>query len=217
LLGNIAGGSCNGLPGPGVIGFTGMSYRPLANQALIVAGLPTIPSSPTDVKASRVQGTTTVWWQPPVDSAETVVGYDVLDANGALLCSTADTICTFATGSNGAVGLSVRARNAQSEGDATLSPDADMLRAAAPNATVLKANTRKKPVRIRIAPVDYPGLIEYRVTTPKGKTVCTIDPNASPLQCRVRLEPGKYRFRVVAVTPQGTSVPSPMSKAVRVR
>ena len=217
LLANIAGGSCNGLPGPGVIGFTGMSYRPLANQALTVAGLPTIPSRPSDVKAARVQESTTVWWAPPQDSAQTVVGYDVLDASGALLCSTAETICTFPTGNNGAVGLSVRARNAQSEGDATLSPDATMLRAAAPTAKVLKANTRKKPVRIRIAPVDYPGVSEYRVTTPKGETLCTIDPSASPLQCRVRLEPGKYRFRVVAETPQGTSVPSPLSKAVRVR
>lgn len=217
LLGNIAGGSCNGLPGPGVIGFTGMSYRPLANQALIVAGLPTIPSSPTDVKASRVEGTTTMWWQPPADSAATVVGYDVSDVTGTVLCATSETSCTFPTGNTGAQGLSVRARNAQGEGDAALSPDADMLRAAAPNATVLKARTKKKPVRIRIAPVDYPSVIEYRVTTPKGKTICRIDPTASPLQCRVRLAPDKYRFRVVAVTPQGESVPSPMSKAVRVR
>ena len=37
LLGNIAGGSCNGLPGAGVIGFTGMSYRTLANTALATA------------------------------------------------------------------------------------------------------------------------------------------------------------------------------------
>jgi hypothetical protein len=37
------------------------------------------------------------------------------------------------------------------------------------------------------------------------------------MQCRVRLEPGKYRFRVVAVTPQGESVPSKLSKAVRVK
>ncbi len=217
LLGNIAGGSCNGLPGPGMIGFTGMSYRQLANQALTVAGQPTIPSRPAEVKAARVQDSTTVWWASPADSAQTVVGYDVLDANGALLCTTADTICTFPTGNTGAVGLSVRARNAQNEGDATLSPDATMLRAQAPTATVLTARTTKKPVRIRFAPVDYPSVSEYRVTTPKGKTLCTIDASASPLQCRVRLEPDRYRFRVVAVTPQGTSVPSPLSKAVRVR
>ena len=217
LLANIAGGSCNGLPGPGVIGFTGMSYRPLANQALTLAGLPTIPSRPIEVKAARVQESTTVWWQPPTDSAQTVVGYDVLDARGALLCSTAETQCTFTTGNTGAVGTSVRVRNAQGEGDATLSPDAGMLRADAPRAKVLKANTRKKPVRISIAPVDYPGVSEYRVTTPQGKTLCTIDPSESPLQCRIRLEPGKYRFRVVAVTAQGDSVPSALSKAVRVR
>ena len=217
LLGNIAGGSCNGLPGPGVIGFTGMSYRPLANRALEAAGLPTISSGPIEVRSSRVQDFTTLWWQPPTDSPQTVVGYDVSDVTGAVVCSTADTICTFPTGNTGAVGLSVRARNAQGEGDAALSPDADMLRADAPTAKVLKAKTTKKPVRIRVAPVDYPGVSEYRVTTPKGKTLCTIDPSASPLQCQVKLEPGKYRFRVVAVTAQGTSVPSPLSKAVRVR
>jgi hypothetical protein len=112
--------------------------------------------------------------------------------------------------------MSVRARNAEGEGDASLVPDATMLRSDAPTAKVLKAKTKKKPVRVRIAPVDYPAINEYRVTTPKGKTLCTIDPVASPLQCTVKLEPGKYRFRVVALTPQGTSVPSKLSKTVRV-
>jgi hypothetical protein len=194
-----------------------MSYRPLANRALEAAGLPTIPSSPAEVRAARVQDSTTVWWQPPIDSAQTVVGYEVSDSTGAVVCSTVDTACSLPTGTNGAVGLSVRAVNVQGEGDASLAPDADMLRAQAPAAKVLKAQTRKKPVRIRIRPVDYPAILEYRVTTPQGKTVCTIDPSASPLQCRVRLDRGKYRFRVVALTPEGESVPSAMSKAVRVR
>ena len=98
LLGNIAGGSCNGLPGAGVIGFTGMSYRTLANAALATAGLPLIPSRPQNVQSSRVEGTTTVWWDAPADSLDTVVAYDVLDTSGALLCSTADTTCSFPTG-----------------------------------------------------------------------------------------------------------------------
>jgi hypothetical protein len=217
LLGNIAGGSCNGIPGPGVIGFTGMSYRPLANQALTAAGLPTIPSGPTEVKAARVQDQTTVWWQPPADSAPTVVGYDVLDAAGTVLCSTDQTVCTFPTGASGAQGMSVRARNAQGEGEAVFAPNAEMLRAAAPRATVLSANTPRKPVRIRITPVDYPVVSEYRVTTAQGRTLCRIDPNATPLQCRTRLGEGRYRFRVVAVTPQGDAVPSRLSPAVRVR
>lgn len=113
--------------------------------------------------------------------------------------------------------MSVRARNAQNEGDAAIAPDPGMLQAQAPSARVLKAKTSKKPVRIRVNPVDYPGVVEYRVTTAKGEQVCSIDPTASPLQCRVKLEPGKYRFRVVAVTPQGESLPSSLSKAVRVR
>lgn len=217
LVGNIAGGSCNGLPGAGVIGFTGMSYRSLANQALLAAGLPTVPSRPTELKASRVQTSTTVWWSPPAESADTVVGYDVLDARGALLCTTAGTTCSFPTGNTGVEGMAVRARNAQGEGDASLSPEATMLRADAPQIRVLQARTPKKPVRFTVTAVDHPNVIEYRVTNPSGKSVCRIDPTASPLQCRVRLEPGKYRFRVVAVTAQGTSVPSPLSKVVRVR
>jgi hypothetical protein len=217
LLANIAGGSCNGFPGTGVIGFTGMSYRPLANQALTVAGLPTIPSRPVEVKASRVADSTTVWWNTPEDSAQTVVGYDVLDSTGALLCSTSTTSCAFPTGVNGVEGMSVRARNAQGEGDAALSPEAEVIQAEAPSATVRKAKTKKKPVRINITAVDYPAVNQYRVTTPQGKTVCTIDPAASPLQCTVKRGKGRYRFRVVAVTPQGESVPSAMSKAVRVR
>ena len=217
LLGNIAGGSCNGLAGSGVIGFTGMSYRSLANQALTAAGLPTIPSRPTELKASRVQATTTVWWLPPAESADTVVGYDVVDARGALLCTTTSTTCAFPTGNTGVEGMAVRARNAQGEGDASVSPAPDMLRAQAPQARVLKARTPKKPVRITVQAVDYPGVSQYRVTDPRGKVMCRIDPAASPLQCQIRLEPGKYRFRAVAITPQGESVPSPMSGAVRVR
>jgi hypothetical protein len=217
LLGNIAGGSCNGLPGPGVIGFTGMSYRPLANRALAAVGMPAISSAPTELRSAIVDGFTTTWWQPPIDSPETVIGYDVIDPNGAVVCSTATTSCSFPTTPTGSNGLSVRARNAQNEGDAAIAPDPGMLQMQAPTAQVLKAKTPKKPVRVRVSAVDYPGVSEYRVTTPKGRTLCTIDPSTSPLQCRVRLEPGKHRFRVVAVTPQGTSIPSALSKAVRVR
>jgi hypothetical protein len=172
LLGNIAGGSCDGRSGAGVIGFTGMSYRQLANRALEAAGLPTIPSQPRDLQAARVEGSTTLWWQPPADSVQTVVGYDVLDRNGALLCTTAETVCTFPTGATGTEDMSVRARNVQGEGDANLAPDADMLRMEAPKAKVLKAKTKKKPVRIRFSPADYPAVTEYRVTTPKGEPVC---------------------------------------------
>ena len=217
LLANIAGGSCDGRSGAGVIGFTGMSYRPLANRALEVAGLPTIPSRPREVKATRVQDTTTVWWQTPGDSAATVVGYDVLDATGALLCTTVENVCAFPTGATGVEDMNVRAKNVQGEGDANLAPDAEMLRADAPTAKVLKAKTKKKPVRIRVAPVDYPTVTDYRVTTPKGKTVCTIDSTKSPLSCTVKLGTGKYRFRAVAMTPQGDAVPSRLSIPVRVR
>jgi len=217
LLGNIAGGSCNGRPGEGVIGFTGMSYRPLANRALETAGLPTIPSQPRELNATRVEASTTVWWQAPADSAQTVVGYDVLDRNGALLCTTAEMVCTFPTGATGVEDISVRARNVQGEGDAGLADDADMLRMEAPKAKVLKAKTKKKPVRIRFSPTDYPTVNEYLVTTAKGEPLCSVDPSASPLQCRVRLGAGKHRFRVIAVTPEGTSVPSRLSKSVRIR
>ena len=217
LLGNIAGGSCDGRSGAGVIGFTGMSYRQLANRALEAAGLPTIPSQPRDLQAARVEGSTTLWWQPPADSVQTVVGYDVLDRNGALLCTTAETVCTFPTGATGTEDMSVRARNVQGEGDANLAPDADMLRMEAPKAKVLKAKTKRKPIRIRFSPADYPAVTEYRVTTPKGEPVCSVDPAASPLQCKIKLGKGKHRFRVVALTPEGASVPSKLSKAVRIR
>jgi len=215
LLGNIAGGSCNGLPGAGVIGFTGMSYRTLANAALATAGLPLIPSRPQNVQSSRVEGTTTVWWDAPADSPDTVVAYDVLDTSGALLCSTAGTTCSFPTGSGGVDGMTVRAYNAQGEGDANLVPTAEMLWPEAPTAKVLKSSS-KKPVRIRVSPVDYPAVTSYHVTTPKGKVVCRIDPTTSPLECRVKRAPGKHRFRVEAITEYGASIPSPLSTPVRV-
>ena len=216
LLGNIAGGSCNGFPGAGVIGFTGMSYRTLANAALATAGLPLIPSQPQNVQSSRVEGTTTVWWDAPADSADTVVAYEVLDAFGALLCSTAETSCSFPTGATGVEDMTARSYNVQGEGDANLVPAADMLWPEAPRAKVLKASSKKKPVRIRFSAVDYPAVTSYHVTTPQGKVLCRIDPTTSPLECRMKRAPGKHRFRVEAITPYGASVPSPLSTPVRV-
>ena len=216
LLGNIAGGSCNGLPGAGVIGFTGMSYRTLANAALATAGLPLIPSRPQNVQSSRVEGTTTVWWDAPADSPDTVVAYDVLDTSGALLCSKVETTCSFPTEARGVDGMTVRGYNAQGEGDANLVPAAEMLWPEAPTAKVLKSSSKNKPVRIRVSPVNYPAVTSYHVTTPKGKVLCRIDPTTSPLECRVKRAPGKHRFRVEAITPYGPSVPSRLSAAVRV-
>jgi len=145
------------------------------------------------------------------------VGYDVLDRSGALLCTTADTVCTFPTGATGVEDISVRARNVQGEGDAGLADDADMLRMDAPKAKVLKAQTKKKPVRIRFLPADYPTVNEYLVTTPQGDPLCSVAPTKSPLQCKVKLGKGKHRFRVVALTPEGVSVPSKLSKSVRIK
>lgn len=216
LLGNIAGGSCNGLPGAGVIGFTGMSYRTLANTALATAGLPLIPSRPQNVQSSRVEGTTTVWWDAPADSPDTVVAYDVLDTSGALLCSTEQTTCSFPTEARGVDGMTVRGYNAQSEGDANLVPAAEMLWPEAPTAKVLKSSSKRKLMRIRVSPVAYPAVTSYHVTTPNGKVLCRIDPTTAPLECRVKRPPGKHRFRVEAITPYGPSVASPLSQAVRV-
>ena len=53
----------------------------------------------------------------PADSPDTVVAYDVLDTSGALLCSTAETTCSFPTGARGVDGMTVRSYNAQGEGD----------------------------------------------------------------------------------------------------
>ena len=112
--------------------------------------------------------------------------------------------------------MTVRAYNAQGEGDANLVPTAEMLWPEAPTAKVLKASSKKKPIRIRVSPVDYPAVTSYHVTTPKGKVVCRIDPTTSPLECRVKRPPGKHRFRVEAITEYGASIPSPLSTPVRV-
>ena len=112
--------------------------------------------------------------------------------------------------------MTVRVYNLQGEGDANLVPVADMLWPEAPTAKVLKASSKKKPVRIRFSAVDYPAVTSYHVTTPQGKVLCRVDPTTSPLECRVKRAPGKHRFRVEAITPYGASVPSPLSEAVRV-
>lgn len=211
LIAETAGGGCSNLTGLTGAAFVPITYLDLVNQALTAAGFQTIPSAPVDVKAATVQDSTTLWWSPPVTSPETAAGYQVLDATGAVLCSTGTTSCTVPTAAITST-LNVRSVNGEGEGDADLAPAATEVRPTAPAARALKSR-----VRIFVTAVDYPSVTSYVVRDRVGKRICTIPSTAVPLTCTVKAKPGTYRYRVEVRTPQGVTPASSLSRSVKVR
>lgn len=72
-------------------------------------------------------------------------------------------------------------------------------------------------LRIRLTPLDYPGVQYYSVRTTGGKQVCRINADAVPLACTAKAKAGKHRYRVFAVTAQGRTAVSAWSPTVRVK
>ncbi len=211
LIAETAGGGCSSVSGLTGAAFVPITYLDLVNQALAAGGYQTIPSAPVGVKAASVAASTTFWWTPPLTSPQTATGYEVLDATGAVLCSTAVTSCSVPSAAITSA-VNVRSVNGEGEGDAELAPAATEVRPAAPAARALK-----KKVRIFITAVDYPSVSSYLVRDRTGKRVCTIPAAAVPLSCTVAAKPGTYRYRVEVQTPQGVTPPSTLSRAVKVR
>ena len=213
LIAETAGGGCASVSGLTGAAFVPITYLDLANQALAAAGYQTIPSAPVEVKAARVSDVTTLWWSPPITSPLTVMGYQVLDATGAVLCSSLTTTCSVPTAAITSE-LNVRSMNAEGEGDAVVTPIATDLLPVAPAARALK-----KRIRIFVTAVDYPSVTSYVVRDKAGKKVCSIATTVAPtpLTCTIRATPGSNRYRVEAVTPQGTTPASRLSRAVKVR
>lgn len=198
-------------------------YLAFLNGQLAAAGYATIPGAPQGVTATARNRDVTVTWQAPTLSPETVVGYDVLDESGAVVCqATGATTCTVSGVPDGTHAYAVRARNADGEGDAlpataagtvSIAPPAQM---AAPRAVV----TGPGRVLVRFAGLGQGSAVaqSYVVTDVRGKARCrTAAPaQAGPVTCAFAVPPGPYRFRVSAITPLGASPPSGLSRVVRV-
>ncbi len=206
LLGEIAGGNCSGQTRTAQ-GFAAITYLGLLNPALAAAGYPAIPSAPTSVLATTMNGVDTIWWAAPTTAPEAVSGYEVRDPNNVTLCSSAQPDCSFPHTEN----TTLRSLNAQGEGDAIAVPAAVDIRPAAPS--MVKNGSR---VRFTIQPLNYPVVTGYRVIDQRGNVACRIvDPSVS-MSCSATGPKGRYQFTVSATTPQGRTPESVPTRAIRI-
>ena len=207
LIGEVAGGNCSGLARTAQ-GFIAISYLELLNPALAAAGYPAIPSAPTSVTTTSINGVDTAWWSPPTTSPASVTGYELRDPTGAVVCTSAQPYCSFPHTPS----VTVRSVNAQGEGDAAVVPAAQDV-VVAPPVVVLHGSR----VRFTVKPLNYPVVTGYRVIDQRGRVACRIvDPTAS-LSCSASGTKGTYRFTVSATTPQGRTAESATSRAIRIR
>ncbi len=233
LIGVIAGGRAPCISptqtDPANVGFAASGYIPMLNEGLRGAGYPTMPSAPINVVQQARNRDITVTWDPPQISPETVLEYHVVDGNGAVVCASEETACTISGLPDGSFSFTVRARNAQDEGDAT-PPPADRVSVIAPPQqmrppTVREAARGTARVRFSTSIGDSSAIVtRYIVRDNKNKIVCRVNanpagtPEPQTRACSVKLDAkGTFRFRVFARTQMGDSPVSGLSNRVRVR
>lgn len=227
LLGNQAGasGPCFGRPEGATVNFLAMGYLPMLNTALAQAGYSPIPGPPVQPTATARNRDVIVAWQAPAIAPQAVIGYEVLDASGASVCTTAAMTCTVPKRPDGSYAYTVRSRNADGEGDAALSTTADVARPtrlAAPWAAKAKGSRagRAGGVVIRfhgLARSSSAVVIRYLVRDQRGRIVCTISGRQARARfpmCVLARRAGKARLSVRAVTQMGTTRWSPRSKPI---
>ncbi len=213
-----AGGCVAGFAGSYLmVGFSAIDYLDLVNQALTGAGYPTISSAPTNISLTAVNNSVVVNWQAPTISPESVVGYDVLDSVGTLVCTSTTLTCTVPNLPDGEHSFTVRSRNAQGEGNAQ--PATLTSTTAAPTQMAPPRATKKKITFTSLAGTTSAVVNQYRVIDAKGTRICTIkgfNPAVRTLGCPAPQKAGTYRFRVLAVTQMGQTPPSGLSVKLKV-
>jgi hypothetical protein len=213
-----AGGCVAGFTGAYLmVGFSAIDYLDLINQALTDAGYPTIPSAPNNISLTAVNNSVVVNWQAPTTSPQSVVGYEVIDPAGTLVCTSTTLTCTVPNLPDGEHSFTVRSRNAQGEGNAL--PATLTSTTAAPTQMAPPKVTKKKITFTTLVGATSAVVNQYRIIDAKGTRICTIkefNPAATTLRCPLPKKAGVYRFRVLAVTQMGQTPPSGLSAKVRV-
>lgn len=221
LIGPLIGGQSTCI-NPGTVLFRNVAtiaiaYVDVLNRGLASIGAPLVPSAPTETYAvGRSADTVTVTWRPPTVAPEAVVGYDVMDASGSVLCQTTQLRCTIGGLPPGELAVSVRARNAENEGDAA-PPTAQSTLGVGPSVTMqppwIAASASGRPAVVvrTLRRTSSVAIRKYVVMDSRNRTICSGLP-ARPyddfLTCDLPTRPGIYRLRVKAVTNAGTTRPS---------
>jgi secreted trypsin-like serine protease len=211
-----AGGCVAGFLGSYLmVGFTAIDYLDLVNQALTIAGYPTIPSAPTATGLQAVNDSVVVSWQPPLVSPSTVTSYEVVSADGTVACTTTQLSCTVPGLPPGEYSFTVRALNAQGEGNAL--PASLTASVVPPGQMAAPRITGKKIQFTTLARSTSAVVTQYRIIDARGKRICTLkdfSSTATRLSCPLPKQAGAYRFRVLAVTEMGNTTPSGLSRKV---
>jgi len=198
-----------------MVGFTAIDYLDLVNQALTTAGYPTIPSAPAIASVTAVNNSVVVSWQPPQVSPATVTNFEVINDDGTVGCTTTQLTCTVPGLAPGEYRFTVRALNAQGEGNAL---------PASLTATVVPPN-QMAPPRVSGRKIRFTSLSgqtsavvsQYQVIDARGNRICTLkdfSPTAPSLSCPLPTKSGSYRFRVLAATEMGKTAPSGLSRKI---
>jgi hypothetical protein len=230
LLGEVAGGNapCGQVTNYSNLGFFAMGYLDMVNSALRAAGYPTIPSAPQGISVTARNQSVVVAWQAPATSPETVVGYDVLDASGAVVCQTTTTTCTVPNLPDGTYAYTVRSRNVENEGDAMPISAAPVVVAAPtqlPAPKVVKTPKGKSSIVYQtLAGKSSAVVTSYTVRDNRGRVLCSGVPAGDSVLTKPTLtcntlptKPGTYRFTVQAVTETGSTPVSSASRPIRIR
>jgi secreted trypsin-like serine protease len=230
LIGEMAGGNapCGQVTNYSNVGLFALGYLDMVNNAMRAAGYPTIPSAPQGITLTARNRSVVVEWQAPATSPETVVGYDVLDASGAVVCQSATTSCTVPDLPDGTYAYTVRSRNAENEGDAmpiTADPAVVAAPTQLPAPKVVKAGKGKYSIVYQtLAGRSSAVVTSYTVRDNRNKVLCSGLPKGSGALTRTTstcdalpTKPGTYRFTVQAVTEAGSTPVSAPSRPIRIR
>jgi secreted trypsin-like serine protease len=229
LVGEMAGGNapCGQVTNYSNVGLFALGYLEMVNNALRAAGYPTIPSAPQGITLTARNRSVVVEWQAPATSPETVVGYDVLDASGAVVCQSATTSCTVPDLPDGTYAYTVRSRNAENEGDAmpiTADPAVVATPTQLPAPKIVKAGKGKYSIVYQtLAGKSSAVVTSYTVRDNRNKVLCSGLPKGrsaltlASLPCNaLPSKPGTYRFTVQAVTEAGSTPISAPSRPIRI-
>jgi len=230
LLGVMAGGSAPCITGTDEyrnLGFAAMGYLSTLNQALAAVGRPTIPGAPVNISTTAANRTITVTWQPPTVSPETVVGYDVVDAGGNVQCTTTELSCVMPDRPDGLYAFTVRARNAEGEGDADPLRASGSVRVGPPVKVDPPQISQNANGRYRITFRSQAGLssaviTSYVIRDGKGAVICSggitpVQANLEYLSCLAPKKKGSYRVRITGKTEMGKIPASALSKRFVIR